>query len=112
VQVERHELLVPVVDREPVRAAVLGRAEAPEVVAPPGHLGLDHLGTEFGHQCAAERAGDDLGELEHADSLQRAAGLGHGAAVYLFGAASAIGARASSEGYQRNGIPAARGLSR
>ena len=60
-------------------AAVLGRAEAPEIVAPAGHLGLDHLGAELGHQRAAERTGDDLGELEHTDSLERAAGLCHGA---------------------------------
>jgi hypothetical protein len=70
VQVEGHELLVPVVDGEPVRAAVLRRAEASEVVAPAGHLGLDHLGPELGHERAAERAGDHLSELEHPDSVQ------------------------------------------
>src|SRR3989442_14830058 len=73
VQVEGHELLVPVVDGEPVRAAILRRAEAPEVVAPAGHLGLDHLGPELGHERAAERAGDHLRELEHPDSVQGSA---------------------------------------
>src|SRR5262249_62373424 len=91
VQIERHQLLVAVADREPVLATVLARAEAPQIVAAAGHLGLDHLGPELGHQRAAERTGDDLGELEHADAFERAAGLCHGAAVYLFDAASAIG---------------------
>src|SRR5262249_51797126 len=76
--------------------------EAPQVVPPARHLGLDHLGAELGHQHAAERTGDDLGELEHTDSLEWAAGLCHGAGVYLFGTASAIEPRASSERYQRN----------
>ena len=73
VQVEGHELLVPVVDSEPVRAAVLRRAEAPEVVAPARHLGLDHLGPELRHERAAERARDHLSELEHPDSVEGSA---------------------------------------
>src|SRR5947209_3694849 len=95
-QIERHELLVAVVDREPVRAAVLGRPQAPQVVTAAGYLGLDHLGAELGHQRAAEWAGDHLGELEHPDSVEWAARLCHGAAVYLFGPASAIGAQRAS----------------
>src|SRR5436309_1166957 len=108
-QIERHELLVAIVDGEPVRAAVLGRAETPEVVTAAGHLGLDHLGAELGHQRAAERAGDHLGELEHPDSLQRSSGLCHGAAVYPVEAASAIGARASSDGPTSLGSRLSRG---
>ena len=69
VEVEGHELLVPVIDGEPVRAAVFGGPETPEVVAPPRHLGLDHLGAELRHERAAEGAGDDLGELEDPDSV-------------------------------------------
>ena len=88
VQIERHQLLVPVVDGEPVGAAVLDRSEPPQVVAAAGNLGLDHLGAELRHQRAAERTGDHLGELEDADSLERQAGLCHGAAVYQTGPAT------------------------
>src|SRR5262249_11758864 len=54
--------------------------------------GLDHLRAELGHQRAAERTGNHLGELEHADAFQRKSGLCHGAGVYLFAANCAIGA--------------------
>ena len=71
VQVERHQLLVAVVDGEPVRLALFGGAEAAQIVAAAGHLGLDHLGAELGHERAAERAGHDLRQLQHADAFQR-----------------------------------------
>ena len=106
VEVERHELLVPVVDGEPVRAAVLGRAEAPEVVAPAGHLGLDHLGAELGHQRAAERAGDDLGELEHADSVERTGGALSWCAESTCSAAGSAH-RLPGAGYRAGGSPQA-----
>src|SRR5439155_689986 len=63
----------------------------------------------LGHPRAADRAGDHLGELEHPDSLQRSSGLCHGAAVYPVEAASAIGARASSDGPTSLGSRLSRG---
>jgi hypothetical protein len=41
--IECHQLLVPIVDREPIRATVFDRTEAPEIVAPAGHLRVDVL---------------------------------------------------------------------
>ena len=38
-----------------------------------GRLDLDHLGAEVGEQDAAERAGDVLRVLDHADALERSA---------------------------------------
>src|SRR5207248_3080080 len=66
-EIQRHQLLVPVVDSEPVGDAVLARAEAAEVVALARHLRLDDLGAELGHERAAERARDHLGQLQHPD---------------------------------------------
>ena len=75
--VERQQLLVPVVDGEPVGVPALRRPQPTKIVAAAGHLGLDHLGAELGHERAAERAGDNLRELEHADAFERSAGSGH-----------------------------------
>src|SRR5262249_52432574 len=63
--VERHDLLAAVVDGVPVVDAVFRGPEPAEIVALAGQLGLDHLGPEFGHERAAEWAGDDLRQLEH-----------------------------------------------
>src|SRR5262249_54070058 len=79
-----HDLLAAVVDGVPVVGAVLRRAEAAQVVALAGQLGLDDLGAELRHEGAAERPGDDLGELEHADAGQREAGVGHGGPAALW----------------------------
>src|SRR5207302_9280533 len=89
--------------------AVLSRAQTPEAVTEAGNLGIDQPGAEIGHQRAAERAGDHLGELERPDSLQRSPRLCHGAAVYPVEAASAIGARASSDGPTSLGSRLSRG---
>ena len=42
-------------------------------IADAGRLDLDHVGAEVGQRLAGERAGDQLAELEHLQSLQRAA---------------------------------------
>jgi hypothetical protein len=77
-EVQRDDLLAAVVDGVPVVDAALAGPEPAQVVALVGQLGLDDLGAELGHQRAAERAGDDLGQLEHADARQWQASVGHG----------------------------------
>src|SRR5207244_5602769 len=77
VEIERHHLLAAIVDRKPVRRAVLTGTHAAEIVAASRHLGLDDFGAELRHQGAAERTGDDLREFEHADAVERPPSLRH-----------------------------------
>src|SRR5262249_28981091 len=78
VQIEGDDLLTAVVDGPPVVGAVLGGAEAAEVITLAGQLRLDHLGAELGHESAAERAGHDLRQLENADARERQGSHGEG----------------------------------
>jgi len=61
-----------------------GRPEPAQVVALARQLGLDHLGAELGHERAAERAGHDLRQLEHANATQRQGAFGHGERAALY----------------------------
>src|SRR5262249_10700994 len=49
-------------------------AEGAEVVAAPGALDLDHVGSQVAQEHRAVRAGDDAREVEDADSLENASG--------------------------------------
>ena len=57
---------------EPLRLAGHELGELPPGFA-LGRLDLDHVRAHVGEVLAAERSGDDLGKLEHADAGQRAA---------------------------------------
>ena len=83
VQIQGDDLLAAIVDGVPVVGAVLGRPEAPEVVALARQLGLDHLGAELRHEGAAERAGHDLRQLENPDTGQGQRTISHGSSIPL-----------------------------
>jgi hypothetical protein len=68
-QVEGHDPLVAILHRPPVADIFLRRPHAPHIVAAPGHLDLDHLGAELGHQRAAEWPGDDLRQLQDPNAV-------------------------------------------
>jgi hypothetical protein len=81
-EIERHALLVRVeeeevaaVDARLLRAAVTAR------LAPAGLLDLDDVGAEPREQLRARGAGFELGEVEHADAVQRGA---HGRNLITF----------------------------
>src|SRR4030095_7855614 len=75
--IQGDDLLAAIVDGVPVVGAVLGGAEAPEVVAFARQLGLDHLRAELRHEGAAEGPGHDLRQLENADAGQGQRTVGH-----------------------------------
>ena len=78
-------------ERRVLLGAVVGRRPA-HVVALAGVLDLDHVGAEVGEQQRAEAAGEQAGEVEDLDVLQRAA---HAFASSFFGMPSSSRASAT-----------------
>jgi hypothetical protein len=73
-QVQRHAALAAVAPQE--GAALVGqlrqfRRVAAQVVAAPGRLDLDHVGTQVGQEHRGQRAGDEVREVDDAHALQR-----------------------------------------
>ena len=73
-EVDRDEALVAVDERPPERHAVLLPAERPERV-PSGMLDLDDVGAEVGEQRADDRASEQDGGVDDAQSLERSVRL-------------------------------------
>src|SRR5438477_207067 len=72
-EIERDAALVTV-EREKARAVLALQAEAhrmPRRIAEPGRLDLDHIGAHVAEEHTRERAGHDLGDIEHPDSRER-----------------------------------------
>src|SRR5436309_2857133 len=70
--VERDALLVTVEREEGDRHAVRGRVAVAALVAAARRLDLDHLGTQVGEDRGAERPRQEAGQVEDADSGERA----------------------------------------
>ena len=81
VEGDGHRLLAPVVDQEAVVEVrgpgfELGRAgHAPPGIAPQG-LDLDHDGAEVGQDRPGARRGDEVGDLDDPDTIERCLHLG------------------------------------
>src|SRR5262249_26953656 len=67
----RDPALVAVVDEVSGRLTVAVRRPRARFVAHPRVFDLDHVGAEIAEQGAAERTGQDTGEIDHADAIER-----------------------------------------
>ena len=71
-KVDRHGALVARLDLPPDRRAVVQQPPLAQRVAGSRRLDLDRVGAEVGQGLAGERPGDQLAELEHAKTGERA----------------------------------------
>jgi hypothetical protein len=70
-EVEHHGPLAAIDGEEPARDAALGGRNLPHVVAELRVLELDHVGAEVGEHHGEERPGQEAGQVDDPDPVER-----------------------------------------